>query len=86
MKYVYIPEGVCSRQMLIDMDEKTHVINEIKIIGGCAGNTTGVSKLAKGRKAEDVISTLKGITCGPKATSCPDQLSIALTEALNTIK
>lgn len=86
MKYTYIPEGVCSRQMLIDMDDNTHIINDIKIIGGCAGNTLGISKLVKGMKAEEIIKVLKGTPCGFRVTSCPDQLSIALEEMLNKLK
>ena len=85
MKYVYTPQGVCSTQMLIDMDDKTHIINDIKIVGGCAGNTLGISKLVKGMRAEDVIASLKGTPCGFRITSCPDQLSKALEEMLEKI-
>lgn len=85
MKYTYIPEGVCSRQMQIDIDDKTHVINDVKVIGGCAGNIAGISKLVKGMRAEDVINALKGTPCGFRTTSCPDQLSIALEEMLKKL-
>ena len=86
MKYVYTPQGVCSRQMQIDIDDKTHIINDIKIVGGCAGNTLGITKLVKGMKAEDVIKSLKGTPCGFRKTSCPDQLSLALEQMLNSLK
>lgn len=86
MVYTYIPEGVCSRQMQIDIDEETHIINDIKIVGGCAGNTLGISKLVKGMKAEEVIESLKGTPCGFRKTSCPDQLSLALEEILEKLE
>ncbi len=47
-----------------------------------AGNQ-GVASLVEGMDAEEVISRLKGIKCGFKNTSCPDQLSTALEEVLN---
>ena len=82
MQYTYIPKGTCSKQMIIDINEKDNTINSVKIIGGCPGNTVGVSKLVEGRKIQDVIKMLKGIPCGLKGTSCPDQLSKALEEII----
>lgn len=55
----------------------------MRIIGGCAGNTVGVSKLVEGRTIDEVIETLKGIPCGSRPTSCPDQLAIALQQIKN---
>ncbi len=81
MKYTFIPRGVCSRKIEIDLDDDT-VINEVRFEGGCSGNTQGVAALIRGMKAEDAIARIKGIQCGFRGTSCPDQLSIALTEAL----
>lgn len=86
MQYTYIPKGTCSKQMIIDINEKDNTINSVKIIGGCPGNTVGVSKLVEGRKIQDVINMLKGIPCGIKKTSCPDQLSKALEEILEKQK
>ena len=60
------------------MDGDTIV--SVKIIGGCPGNTLAVSTLVEGRKIDEVISKLKGIDCGGRGTSCPDQLAIALEE------
>lgn len=82
MKYIYVTKGVCSRQIEIEMDDKTHIISNVNFVGGCAGNTAGISKLVRGMRAEDVINTLKGTPCGYKITSCPDQLSHALEEML----
>ena len=78
MKYTYKPSGVCSREMIIDIENG--VIKHVKIIGGCAGNTVGLSRMVEGNKIEDVINKLKGIPCGTKGTSCPDQLARALEE------
>jgi len=74
----YTPEGVCSRQMYVKAED--NIITDVKIIGGCPGNTLGVSKLCIGKTVDEVIDTLKGIPCGMRGTSCPDQLSKALEE------
>lgn len=79
MEYRYKPQGVCSREMIIKLEGDT--IQEVQIIGGCAGNTVGVSRLIAGMKIDEAIKRLKGIPCGYKGTSCPDQLAIALEEA-----
>ena len=78
MKYIYEPQGVCSMQMIFEIEEDT--IKDLKIIGGCPGNTVGVSLLVKGRKVDEVIELLKGIPCGMRGTTCPDQVSKALQE------
>ena len=83
MRYTYTPEGTCSKQMIIDIDEDNETIKSVKIVGGCPGNTLGVSKLVEGRKIKDVIDMLTGIPCGMKGTSCPDQLSKALEKIIN---
>lgn len=80
MEYRYKPQGVCSREMIFDIEDG--VIKSLKIVGGCDGNTKGISKLVVGMKLEDVIEKLKGIQCGYKGTSCPDQLSKALEKYL----
>ena len=78
MKFEYAPQGVCSMKMIFEIEE--NVIKSLKIIGGCPGNTLGVSKLVQGRSIDEVINMLKGIPCGVKRTSCPDQISMALEE------
>lgn len=78
MEYRYTPEGVCSRQMIIEIEG--NIIKSVKFIGGCAGNTLGISSLVKGLTIDEVIKRLKGIPCGYKDTSCPDQLAKALEE------
>ena len=76
MQYKYIPQGVCSMEMIFDIEN--NIIKSLEIVGGCPGNTVGVSRLVEGRKIDDVIEMLKGIECGVKGTSCPDQVAIAL--------
>lgn len=83
MEYKYRPTGVCSREMIIELDGE--IIKSVKIIGGCAGNTIGVSRLIEGMKIDEAIKRLKGIPCGFRSTSCPDQLSIALEEAKSNL-
>lgn len=79
MKYCYTPQGVCSREMKIEVEGDT--IRSIKIIGGCDGNTKGLCNLLKGMKVDEAIQKLKGIDCGGKGTSCTDQLARALEQA-----
>lgn len=80
MKYEFTPHGVCSRKILLDVEDG--IINDVRFIGGCDGNLKGISVLIKGMKAEDVIEKLKYIRCGMKNTSCPAQLAEALEEVL----
>lgn len=82
MKTVFPTEGTCSKAIELDIDDATGTINSVQFIGGCAGNTSGISQLVRGMKAEDVISRLEGVRCGMKSTSCPDQLASALRKAL----
>ena len=74
----YQTRGVCSRQ--IDLDIENGVIVNAKFTGGCSGNTQGVAALVVGMTVEEAIKRLRGIKCGFKSTSCPDQLAIALEE------
>lgn len=76
MKYTYTPDGVCSQQIMLDVEDG--IVKDLQVIGGCNGNLKGISNLVKGMKVEEVIKRLKGIKCGYKETSCPDQISKAL--------
>ena len=84
MRYEYTPQGVCSMQMIFEIDGG--IVKELQIIGGCPGNTIGVSKLVKGKNIDEIIQMLKGIPCGNRGTSCPDQISKALQEYKNKYK
>lgn len=77
----YKPQGVCSKA--IDVEVEDGVIKYVAFTGGCNGNLQGISSLVTGMKIEDAINKLKGIKCGFKNTSCPDQLACALTEIAN---
>lgn len=69
--------GTCSRLITIDVDSEG-IIHNLSFVGGCNGNLKGICALAIGKKASEIRKALKGITCGAKSTSCPDQLATAL--------
>ena len=81
MTHRYTPVGVCSRQIIVEIDDN-NIIRNCEFIGGCAGNTLGICSLVKGMDAEDAIKRLKGIDCRGRGTSCPDQLACCIEEAL----
>ena len=72
----YTTSGVCSRA--IEISVENNIVTEVKFVGGCSGNTQGVAALATGMTVDEVIARHKGIKCGFKSTSCPDQLATAL--------
>jgi len=76
MQFSYKTNGVCSREILIDVEDG--IVKSVRFNGGCNGNTQGLSALVEGMKVEDVIKRLENIKCGFKNTSCPDQLAQAL--------
>lgn len=71
----YQPKGVCAVKMIIEADND--IVQKVEIIGGCPGNSAGVSKLCLGRTLDEVIESLSGIDCRGRGTSCPDQLACA---------
>ena len=73
--------GTCSKQTNIVLNDD-HTIESVEVIGGCNGNLKGISRLLKGMKAEDAIARMEGTTCGPRPTSCPDQIAKNLKKAL----
>ncbi len=82
MKHIeFIPEGTCSRKIDFDLDDKGRIHNLV-FTKGCSGNTRGVARLCEGRDAAEVAAILEGTQCGARPTSCPDQLSRALRQAL----
>ena len=84
MTYTYKTNGTCSSQ--IDLELEDGIIRSVAFTGGCNGNLQGISRLVVGMSAEEAIGKLQGIQCGWKPTSCPDQLSRALQEALEAGK
>lgn len=79
MHYEYKTRGVCSSKILFDVED--NIVSNVRFIGGCNGNGQGISRLAEGMPVDEVIDRLKGVKCGMKSTSCPDQLATALIEA-----
>ena len=79
MKYSYKTKGTCSQE--IDFDLEDNVVHNITFIGGCNGNTQGVSSLVRGMNVDEAIERLEGINCNGRGTSCPDQLAKALRAA-----
>ena len=79
-RFSYEPNGVCSAQ--IDFEIDNGIVKNVRFTRGCNGNTQGISRLAEGMKAEEVISRLQGTDCNGRGTSCPDQLAQALKAAL----
>lgn len=80
MHITYRPKGVCSQLMQVDVEDG--IIEKVEVVGGCSGNLQGISSLLVGMKVEDAIPRLEGIKCGFKATSCPDQLAVALKKCI----
>ena len=80
MKLSYRPRGTCSVQM--DVEVEQGIVTNVEIQGGCSGNLQGLSRLVVGMDAREAAEKLRGIRCGFKPTSCPDQLSIALDRCL----
>ena len=78
---IYKPTGVCSQAIKIELDGD--IIRSVSFTGGCNGNLQGISALVQGMKATDAIEQLRGIKCGFKSTSCPDQLAKALESMIN---
>ncbi len=74
----YKTQGVCSRAIHFDVEDNR--LKNVIFEGGCAGNTQGVARLIEGMDIDDAISRLEGIHCGPRPTSCPDQLAKALKQ------
>ncbi|MDO4314775.1 MAG: TIGR03905 family TSCPD domain-containing protein [Oscillospiraceae bacterium] len=81
MTYSFRPRGVCSREMRVEVDDQG-VIRELQVLGGCSGNLQGIAALVRGMPAKEAVERLKGIRCGFKDTSCPDQLARNLEKLL----
>ncbi len=82
MHYTYQPTGVCARK--IDFDINDGVVSNVRFVGGCNGNLKAIGTLIEGMTSDEIISKLAGNTCGNRSTSCADQLTRALTEAVES--
>ena len=79
MAFEYKTKGTCARKILFDIRDGK--VCDVEFVDGCSGNTQGVAALVEGMDVDEVIARLKGIRCGRKPTSCPDQLALALEQA-----
>ena len=75
----YATKGTCAREIRVTIDGE--IIEKVEFVGGCNGNTKGIASLVEGQNIDDTIKRIRGIKCGMKSTSCPDQLSLALEKA-----
>ena len=82
MTYTFHPRGVCAQAMRVEVDDQG-MIQKLEVVGGCSGNLQGIAALVRGMPAEEAIQRLKGIRCGFKDTSCPDQLARHLESAMH---
>ena len=80
MQYTYKTSGTCSREIHFEIEDGK--VKNVQYIGGCPGNLKGIGALVDGMDVQEAITRLEGITCGPKSTSCPDQLAQALKQTL----
>ncbi len=78
--YAFTPSGVCAKQIVFSI--KDGIIEKVVFQGGCSGNLQGISRLIEGMPVEEAMTKLRGIPCGGRPTSCPDQLAIALEAAI----
>lgn len=81
MKYSYKTQGTCSSVISFDLDDNG-CLHNVVFQGGCNGNLKAIGKLVEGKDAHEIMDTLRGNTCGPRNTSCADQLSRAIEAAL----
>ena len=81
-KYEYKPSGVCSRKIIVEVEDD--IVQGVEFVGGCPGNTVGIGALVKGMKVDEVEERLSGIMCGFKKTSCPNELAKFLKEYKNS--
>ena len=81
MQYEYKTKGTCSRAILFEIEDNK--LKNVQYIGGCNGNLKGIGALVEGMDVNEAIRRLEGIHCGPRSTSCPDQLAQALKEVTN---
>ncbi len=79
MQFEYKTKGTCSQMIYFDIEDNK--VHNVEFLGGCNGNLKGIGLLVEGMDVDEVIKKLQGVTCGMKATSCPDQLATALKEA-----
>ncbi len=83
--YTHKNIGTCSKSVDITYDTDNHKIIDVKFLYGCPGNTKGIEKLCQNRTLEEVRDALKGVMCGNKNTSCPNELSKGIDDILENL-
>ena len=81
--YSFTPQRVCAKQIYFNLDAEGR-LHDVKFLGGCPGNLLAIGKLVEGKDAKEIADILRGNDCGGRGTSCADQLSIAIDEALKS--
>ena len=84
--YDFTPRGVCSRAIHLDISDDGTTIENVLFDGGCNGNLCAIGKLVKGKSVDDIVGLLAGNKCGPRPTSCADQMTIALRQAQSSVR
>ncbi len=79
MRFQFKTQNTCSQIIYFDLEDK--VVSNIEFYGGCNGNLKAISKLVDGKTVDEIEELLTGITCGPRTTSCADQLAQAVRAA-----
>lgn len=82
IKFDFTPHGVCSRNIHVAVSDDAQTVEHIEFTGGCNGNLKAISKLVAGQPVQQIVDLLAGNTCGPRPTSCADQMTLALKEAV----
>lgn len=80
MEYRFTPKGVCSKEFCFDMEGTR--IKGLTVTGGCPGNLIGIGRMLEGKEADEIIESFRGVRCGERRTSCPEQIAFALEEYL----
>lgn len=80
MTHTYRPRGVCSSRIEFDLEDGK--LHNIRFRGGCDGNLKAIGKLLEGADAQLAIERLRGNDCAGRGTSCADQLTKAIEQAL----
>ena len=80
MRFSYHTQGVCAQNVSFDLEDGK--VSGVEFLGGCNDNLKAIARLVEGKDAAEIAAILAGNTCGSKPTSCGDQLSKALTEAI----
>ena len=86
ISFDYKPQGVCARNIHLDLSDDGNKVVGVEFTGGCNGNLCAIGKLVKGKSVDEIVGLLAGNKCGPRPTSCADQMTIALREAQSSVR